>query len=141
MCVFLCTSEFFLWKCMYAFENIQLIWCAQCKTVRVHLVGVKAREMHGKWRKENSRENGKGVCLVGGSEDNCFLPKSTFCEEKFFSPNGSGDKMDLRWEIAYMPLSTLQVVFCLCVCVLCFFFQALNIHFFNYYVNAFFFWV
>lgn len=105
------------------------------------MVGVKAREMHGKWRKENSRENGKGVCLVGGSEDNCFLPKSTFCEEKFFSPNGSGDKMDLRWEIAYMPLSTLQVVFrlCVCVCVLCFFFQALNIHFFNYYVNAFFF--
>ena len=90
MCVFLCTSEFFLCKCMYAFKNISLIWCAQCKTLRVYLVGVKAREMHGKWRRENSRENGKGVCLVGGSDfgrENCFLPGSTFCEEKFFSSN------------------------------------------------------
>ena len=92
MCVFLCTSEFFLCKCMYAFKNISLIWCAQCKTLRVYLVGVKAREMHGKWRRENSRENGKGVCLVGGRI--VFSPGLLFVKRNF-SPQ-MRDKMDLR---------------------------------------------
>ena len=92
MCVFLCTSEFFLCKCMYAFKNISLIWCAQCKTLRVYLVGVKAREMHGKWRRESSRENGKGVCLVGGRI--VFSPGLLFVKRNF-SPQ-MRDKMDLR---------------------------------------------